>query len=195
MYTVPPSGASEYTNGELGRRIANLESEKAELLTTLRLRENQLAAFRTRCETLENDNNHLRTHIASISTAQEPLHEEQYYTLLWDQINIDIDSWVAKETKIKVTEPLSEAIQQALISKLLGLGETAKSHAKGVKSELLTLGASRGRRIALIRHVIALFLFYTILEKFTFGFDPDASAYLKYIEKEIYTQGYFSTFE
>jgi len=194
MFTVPPSGASEYTNGELGRRITNLESEKAELFTRLKVRENQLAALRTRCETLENDNNHLRTHIASISTAQEPLYEEQYYTLLWDQINIDIESWVAKETKMKVTEALSEATQQAIISKLLGLGETVKSHAKGVKLELLTLGTGRGRRIALIRHVIALFLFYAILEKFTFGFDAHSSAYLEYIEREIYTQGYF-TFE
>ena len=69
----------------------------------------QLAHESNNRNTLKKDNILLRSQITEMSSAQEPLREEKYYVLEFNQIGMDVDSWAAKETRTMSKQPLSES--------------------------------------------------------------------------------------
>jgi hypothetical protein len=145
--------------------------------------------LRDKCSALEKDNDQLRNQIASMSSAQEPLREEEYYILQFNQIKIDIDSWVAKETRSKPTEPLSDETRNMISSALAGLGRHGSHSADNIMPQIQMFYGDRRRRIALIRHIIAIVLFEKIFSRFVFGLNHNSSEYLSYIESQIYSSG------
>ena len=160
-----------------------------DLIGTTETLKQELVRVRGKCAILEKDNEQLRSHIASMSSAQEPLHEEDFYILNFNQIRMDIESWIAKETRAKPNGLFPEASQSAILSALSIWGEQGKIAAEKLKGDLQAFYDDRRTRIVLIRHLVALALYDAILSRFAFGLPRDSSDYFHEIEKQIFTEG------
>jgi hypothetical protein len=138
---------------------------------------------------LTKDNYLLRSQIAEMSSAQEPLRDEQYYILEFTQIRSDIESWAAKETRTTTKPFLSETASLQLISHLKTYGETGSNAAEWFQHKERKFFQERRNQIALIRHLIAVVLFDQVFNRFAFGFDRNYSTYFTDVEKLICKQG------
>ena len=176
----------EYTN--LQKQCSNLERENHLLQNDYARIRSAYDSLAKRCQDLDKDNDLLRSQIATMGTAQEPVHEENFYILKFNQINQDIDSWTAKETRNKPA-PLTAETLETLISEVALLGELTPLSVETLKVELLHFHEDRRLRIALIRHIIAVVLFNNVLDRFAFGLNRQSSNYFKFIESQLYSQG------
>jgi hypothetical protein len=139
--------------------------------------------------TLTKDNYLLRSQIAEMSSAQDPLRDEQFYILEFNQIRMDIESWAAKETRTMPKQFLSESESFQLISLLKTYGETGNNVAEWFRRKDRRFFQERRTQIALIRHLIAVVLFDQVFNRFAFGFDRSHSKYFTDIEKLVCKHG------
>jgi chromosome segregation ATPase len=141
--------------------------------------------IRRRCAVIDNDNNLLRGQITSMSSAQEPIHGEEFYISNFEQIKADVESFVAKETRGqtegKFPGSFSERVLQRIRWILTKVGSLAEVKINEFIMELGTLHENRRSQIALTRYAIALVL-NSILLSFTFGLIRESSQYLQLIE-------------
>lgn len=142
-----------------------------------------------RCGLLEKDNDLLRGQITNMSSAQEPIHEEEWFILQFSQIGRDIEWWAAKETRVKPSEPLSAADQQGLLDSLNSWGAVGKRTVEMLGSELADMYQDRRKKITLIRHIVAILLCEDVFHPFSFGLGPEKSEYLKQIEIDVCLHG------
>lgn len=176
----------EYEN--LQKQYAGLEKENNRLQNDYARLKSAYDPLAKRCQDLDKDNDLLRSQIATMGTAQEPVHEENFYILNFTQINHDIDSWAAKETRNKPA-PFTDEIVEILITGIKLIGMLTPHSIETLKFELLHFHEDRRLRIALIRHVIAVVLFCNVLDRFAFGLNRESSEYFKFIESQLYQQG------
>ena len=179
---------SEY--GNLQKKYSSLEKENHYLYSQFTRIKEAHEPLVKRCSALDKDNDDLRSQIANMGSAQEPLREENYYILQFSQINNDIDSWAAKETRTKPPELSDETLDQ-LVSLVMALANLSDNAAETLKTMLLRFHQDRRIRIVVTRHIISALLFYHVFDRFTFGLPRDSSDYFKYIEERIYNQGAF----
>ena len=132
---------------------------------------------------------------ANMSSAQEPIHEEEWLILQFCQIGMDIDSWAAKETRGKPAEPLSAADHQWLVERLTSLGRVGRKTVEMLGSRLADMYQDRRKKITLIRHIVAILLCEDVFEPFAFGLSPNKSAYFKKIEIDLCLHGSNPTLE
>jgi hypothetical protein len=138
---------------------------------------------------LAKDNRLLRSQITEMSSAQEPLREEQYYILEFTQIRMDIESWAAKETRNMPKQTLSEQECAQLVQSLSACGETGINAAEWFQRRDRRGWQDRRSRICLIRHFVAVVLFGHVFERFAFSFDRTWSKYFSDMEKLICKNG------
>ena len=148
-----------------------------------------------RCVVLEKDNDLLRGQITNMSSAQEPIHEEEWFILQFSQIGMEIDSWAAKETRGKLAEPLSAADHQWLVERLTSLGRVGKRTVEMLGSGLADMYQDRRKKITLIRHIVSILLCEDVFQPFAFGLGPEKSEYLKKIEIDLCLHGSNPTLE
>jgi hypothetical protein len=142
-----------------------------------------------RCVVLEKDNDLLRGQIIKMSSAQEPIHEEEWFILQFGQIGMEIDSWAAKETRGKLVEPLSAADHQWLVERLTSFGRVGKMTVEMLGSRLADMYQDRRKKITLIRHIVAILLCEDVFQPFSFGLGPEKSEYCKQIEIDLCLRG------
>ena len=176
----------EYEN--LQKQYVSLEKENNRLQNDCARIKSAYDPLAKRCLDLDKDNDLLRSQIATMGSAQEPVHEEDFYILNFNQINHDIDSWTAKETRNKPT-PFTDETVETFITGIKVIGMLTPLSIETLKVELRHFHEDRRLRIALIRHVIAVVLFNTVLDRFAFGLNRESSDYFKFIESQLYRQG------
>jgi hypothetical protein len=165
-----------------GRQIIELQNQLKQV-------QHRLVGESKSRATLTSDNYLLRSQIAEMSSAQEPLRDEQFYILEFNQIRIDIESWAAKETRTMPKQSLSETQSLQLISLLKTYGETGNNAAEWFRHKDRRFFQERRNQIALIRHLIAVVLFDQVFDRFAFGFERGYSKYFTDIEKLICKHG------
>ena len=180
--------ALQKDTGNLQKKITSLEKENHLLQNDYARIKSAYDPMVKRCQDLDKDNDLLRSQIATMGTAQEPVHEEDFYILKFNQINHDIESWTAKESRNKPA-PFTAETMETLISEVNLLGTLTPPSVETLKVELLHFHEDRRLRIALIRHIIAAVLFNTVLDRFAFGLNRESSEYFKFIESQLYKQG------
>ena len=89
-----------------------------------------------RCKELDSDNDLLRSQIATMGSAEDPVYEENHYILQFDQLNSDIESWTAKETKQKPVQLTSDNLQE-LVKWISTFGNLSPKATTALNSELL----------------------------------------------------------
>jgi hypothetical protein len=177
MYTDADTKAAHDT-----RQIIQLQNQ-------LQQAQHQLVGESNSRATLTKDNYLLRAQITEMSSAQEPLRDEQFYILEFNQIRMDVESWAAKETRTMPKQFLPEPASSQLFSLLKTYGETGSNVAEWFRHKDRRFFQERRNQIALIRHLIAVVLFDQVFDRFAFGFDRNYSKYFIDIEKLICKHG------
>jgi len=144
-----------------------------------------------RCLLLEEDNNLLREQITTMTSTQEPIREEYWFILQFDHIGMEIESWVAKQTAATPAERIPKADREQLVRQISSWGEIGRNSAEFIQGQLKDPYRNRRKKIALIRHIIAIFLFDHVFDRFAFGMSAERSAYFKALETHIYHNGSF----
>jgi hypothetical protein len=142
-----------------------------------------------KCELIQKDNENLREYITSMSKAQEPIRGEDFYVQSFEELRGHIQSWMAKNSKLNAKEILAEGVQTEVAAFLDKCGPHGIITSKKFGSQIRDLWTSRRTRVPLLRHIVALFLFETVFDRFAFGHDRAASEYLKWIEGDLFRQG------
>lgn len=151
------------------------------------------AQLQEKCFALEKDNEELRAYIATMRSAQGPIHDDGYYVQGVERLNYQIQSWVVKITKSISDTRLSYNTPDKIIKALENLGENGEETVEILKSgrtSLQRLYEQPRTRIALIRHVIALFFYDRIFYPFAFGLEEEQSDQLWDIQDGIFSQGF-----
>lgn len=142
-----------------------------------------------KCELIQKDNEGLREYITSMSKAQEPIRGEDFYVQSFEELRGHIQSWMAKNSKLNAKETLAEGVQMEVVGFLDMCGAHGIITSTKFGAEIRELWTSRRTRVPLLRHIVALFLFETVFDRFAFGHDRAASEYLKWIEGDLFRQG------
>lgn len=143
-----------------------------------------------RLSMVERDNALLREVINKKSRPQEPIYPEDHYITALDDLNTAIRQFVAKHSKMNSKETLNSANQTKIINELAQYGKYGKISAEVLKPpRLLKLYTSSQFRIPLLRHILTLFLFDRVLDRFAYSVPSDISEYLKGIEVQLFSQG------
>lgn len=175
------------------RQVArDFERQCKEALGVSQLASEQRARAFERCQILEKDNDDLRNQIASMSSAQQPVHDEDYYILQFDEVKNDVERWAVTQSRDNTPKTFSDGNWKAVIDQVASLGKFGKSASQNMTAHLFAFYKDRRTRIALIRHVIGLFLFHEIFDKFALGMK--SSDFFKWIEIELFTQGFPSNY-
>jgi hypothetical protein len=125
-------------------------------------------------------------------SAAGPINDDGYYVQGVERLNYQIQSWVVKMTKSVPDKRISHRNSDRILEGLEELGETSEETLEMLRSEetsLQRLYEQPRTRIALVRHVIALFFFDRIFNPFAFGLEEDISDQLWSIQDGIFSQG------
>jgi hypothetical protein len=125
-------------------------------------------------------------------SAAGPINDDGYYVQGVERLNYQIQSWVVKMTKSVSDKRISHRNSDRILEGLEELGETSEETLEMLRSEetsLQRLYEQPRTRIALVRHVIALFFFDRIFNPFAFGLEEDISDQLWSIQDGIFSQG------
>jgi hypothetical protein len=122
--------------------------------------------------TLKNDNTTLRNIIVQTKHAPEPLKVESYYVDNLDRLNQFISSKVAEVSKMARNHKICEKEGKEVLRVVGEVGKYGDLVRKVLGHGLLwnLEGQVRGR-IAVMRHIIALFLYQYVFGGFAFGMD------------------------
>jgi hypothetical protein len=146
----------------------------------------QIAAKEEENEVLKQDNTALRSVIANSKSALAAVHEESHYVEHLDGLNHFIQSSVAKAFKSNSNQNLSEEAGNKVLDILSKInpygGTTVKtlSHAT-----IWTLHKTGRKRIVVVRHIIALFLWSSVFDPFAFGLEKSVSDNLRLVEDSL----------
>lgn len=155
----------------------------------MRRAEGKERALMDRCKAIEGDNDGLRELINSKSRPQEPTHAEDFYIQSFDDLKSGIIDFIAKHSKQNSKETLTPATQTKILSAIAEFGVTGQATAQFLKLHLLPLYTSRQFRIHLLRHIVAIYLFDQIFNRFAYPVTPETSDYLRRIEDNLFCQG------
>jgi uncharacterized coiled-coil DUF342 family protein len=145
---------------------------------------------------LRKDNGQLRTYIVEMESGRGPIHDEDHYVLDFEEIKGDIRMWIAKHSKANARQELMPEAETEILDALAKLGIHGQVSSEFFKFKQHTIRSlySNGRaRIALIRHVVALFLFHHIFQPHTFGLPQNVSDILQWVGRQILNRGTHSS--
>jgi chromosome segregation ATPase len=178
-------------------QINNVLYERLKLENSVKTHQSEIRGLKAENKSLTDkanstaaDNARLRRDIVNMDNDLNPLREEDFYIQSFREIRTDIESWVVTHA-IDITEALSKNEEQYLLQHLSSVGPKSKTAADflGKKSLARSLYKNPRCRIPLIRYIIALFLFDQIFEPFAFGFTPQFSQVLLWIDADIVSYG------
>lgn len=139
---------------------------------------------------LKTDNEAFRAQIFSMGSGRGPLREENHYIHNFESLKTAIDQGVLKLSRANsaATTPPPEIL--ATISKLGEHGERSAAYFSKSKYHTLPALYSQSQwRLAVIRHVVALFLIDRVFEPYVFGVSQEFSKGLKCIENDVLERG------
>lgn len=159
---------------DLERELVRLrESEKGKVQLG-----NYTKALHQEYTQLSQDNAHLRSQILSMRRPQDPIHDDAYYSQRFTQLNETIKSWVASSFKTKQRD---HDILDEEETKLLQLLQKHAPSTFWIAGSVKTVFHDPRRRIALVRHLLAILLSKSIFTRFCFGLGLDADSLMRQI--------------
>ena len=182
------------------RKNERLEEVNRTLIRELELLRNENTMQEN--QKLRQDNTVLRNRIATYAQSTDGvIRAENHYIEQLHQIEYTISEWVVKQVRgnIKVEMergylPVSvTTLMDEIIPRVEGLGTHGRTSARALARSFQAYFGDRKSRITLIRHIISLYLFHEVLDKFTFGFEQLMSDFLQKLEDHICYQGNSST--
>jgi DNA repair exonuclease SbcCD ATPase subunit len=180
------------TNTELSQQIQDLQPQlqksKAQILnfkTVLQALEDHITNVEATNMKLTRNNEFLTSCIAETKVAPTPIHNESHYIDQIESLKHLVSSRVAELCKSEEckTFRVSEQVIGEVLRRLQECGlfgrRTGTFLSKGM---IWDLHLDSRRRIAVLRHIIALFLHTYIFDTFAFGLDATSSKLLRDIE-------------
>jgi hypothetical protein len=167
----------------------NLTRKYDELNLDLKAVREENSCTKELCHLLEKDNELLRSVIANMNSARQPLLNEDHYGREFDGLKGEIENWAVRQSKKSNPESFGQASMDEVIGILESLGNYGKQSAMFLQPKLFMLYQYRPTRMALIRHVNGLFIFDMVLSRYTFGFSREGSNYHEEIEDQLFQQG------
>jgi hypothetical protein len=175
--------------------LAGPEPNSVQPATVLALRQ-EVQTLHISLQAAKANNTRLRTQIvAGKGNMNDILRAEDHYVNQMQQISSSIEDWVAKHVKSsKKMEKergyhlpaLEDNVVVQIISKIKLLGD----HGRKSAARLIETFSDRFKegisRIALVRHIIALYLFHEVLSRFAFGLELSESNLLMKLEDFIW---------
>lgn len=154
--------------------------------TTKRILANEIASKSEQNELLKQDNATLRAVIANSKSSAAPCHEESYYVEHLDGLNHLIQSSVAKAFKQSCNQNLSEEAGNTVLDIISSIDPWGKQTVETLsRVTIWTLHKDARKRIALVRHIIALFLWDSVFDPFAFGLEKNISENLRAVEDNL----------
>ena len=126
-------------------------------------------------QTLKRRNSSLCTQIAALSSAPGQRREDAYYTQPLNMLNQMIQGWVARVFKGQSVLELSEESELYVLAILKDPAlrphgtKTAELLSLGRFGTIRTIFQNSRRRMVLVRHIVALFLWGYVFDRFVFG--------------------------
>jgi len=167
---------------------ATLQQLRAQHQSSLRHREEHIASLADQLARLKQENSALLASISKANRLQGPINIETYYVDQFDSLNHLIQSSVAGMFKWSCSAELSDDAISKVIKFLDSIEPCGKHTLDMLKTHnvgIATLHENAARRIALVRHLIALLLWDRVLRRFAFGLDVDVDKNLCAIEYEL----------
>ena len=170
--------------GKLNDKIETLENEIKSLCLTRRTDESHLAqlndtitVMKREVEIVTGQNCKLRDVIVEIGSDLTPRHDEGYYIDYFEEINRHIQEWMVRRDWSMTPEELPKGAAKKILKAFATLGKYCKESSEllAYKDSLRFCYRNDGRRVQMIRHILAAFLFDNILEPFVFGVPPQFS--------------------
>jgi hypothetical protein len=143
-------------------------------------------------EKLKLENEAFRAQIFTMGSGRGPLKEENYYIQVFNSLNSVIDQGVLRLVR-QAKHLLSDTAPNEILALISDLGDHGKQSATFLatssKYSVPALYSQVPLRLALIRHVVALFLVHRVFEPYGFGLSQEFSEGLNYVEKDLLSNG------
>lgn len=134
----------------------------------------------------------LRSQIYSMATGRATVHDDDYYAGKFNELKCLIETEMLKLSQAHKGHVLSDEVPERLVEKLRDMGENGENCCKGLASGGYSIQVlySRGiLRHALLRHIVALYLFERVFEPFAFGLTDEVSRAFKVVDNNILAKG------
>lgn len=141
--------------------------------------------LKEKCSSLKKDNNNLRGHIASMSGAKQPIHDEQYYIGCFEELRNLIEGWCVQQSKVNEGDVWTERMKLIVLDVLEFEGEKILETLAPKVNEF----AERRMKITVIRHLIAVAVFHGVLCPYIFGLSREKIYYFRLLEEYLQFQG------
>lgn len=176
----------------LQQQIEESNSKTAELETIFKTLEKHIETIELENLNLKSDIDSLRTYISNTKKAPSPTHVESYYVERLDQLNQFISSKVADLCKADASKTYRISAQAG--SGVLDALAEHKPHGKRAsvvlsRGLIWSLHNDPRRRIAVMRHIVAFFLWIHVFRVYAFSLDIMTSDALTEIEDSICSMG------
>jgi hypothetical protein len=153
--------------------------------------EQQIRGLNDVAEKLKLENEAFRAQIFTMGSGRGPLKEENYYIQAFNSLNSVIDQGVLKLVR-QAKHLLADTAPNEILALIAELGDPGKQSAAFLGQTRYSVPALYSQvplRLALIRHVVALFLVHRVFEPYGFGLSQEFSEGLKYVEKDLLLNG------
>ena len=192
------------TTGGWGWGNTNIHQSCEEKIATLKEHRNQeqrkAAAYQQDYQSLyevykqlKAENEAFRAQIFSIGTGRAPIHEESYYVQKFESLKGLIEQGSLRLCRAQAKgEKLSIEAEKATLQALVETGAYGEQAVKifgETKYTLPFLYNLTTWRIALIRHIVAIFLLDRVFSPFAFGISEEFSNGLKCVQADIVERG------
>lgn len=175
---------------ELAVLHANISIMQRSHDATLKALEDHIAKLEANRIIFEKDNQSLRVYIKSIKTAQTQLRTDTHYADGLQGLNRQIQEWVANifigiPKKQKLTERAGAELL-GILSEIVPYGNTT---AVLLKQNITKAYEEPHKRVAVARHIFALYLWERVFTPFAFGLSREESTKYRRIEQNMIANG------
>jgi hypothetical protein len=133
----------------------------------------------------------LRAQVFAIGSSRAPRNDGDFYNQKFNALNTVIDQGVLRLVR-QGKQVLDESAPKEILESIALLGSYGPNSARFLSESAYNISAlyTQGpMRLALIRHVVALFLTHTIFEPYAVGISKESSDLLNCIELELFEKG------
>jgi hypothetical protein len=131
----------------------------------------------------------IQAHAFHIDSGVNPVNEDSYYVSQFNEIKVDLETWVASSTP-NAAATLSKAQETSLLQIISTLGPGAKPTFDALKLYSRSWYKNPTVRVQMIRHIAALFVYERVFQPFVFALKAEFSRFLANIEADILSNGW-----
>lgn len=177
---------------ELEELRANFSALQGSHGRTLKALEDHIANLETNRIIFENDNQTLRAYVSNMKAAQTQLRTDLYYIDRLQGLNRQIQDWVANNF---IEIPKKQRLTEQAGAELLGMLSKIFPHGNKtsflLKEKITKAHEEPDKRVALARHIFALYLWERVFSPLVFGLSQEESKIYRMIEENMIMNGKF----